>query len=553
MFNFYAHFNVNRIMTVNENFLDSILIEVGEFGRYQRRICFLIFIATFISYFPSVVYVFETKQIDHRCEIPECELVSSDFVPNWWQNAIPPDDDNNPSQCIRYRRISNNSHSCNASDFDRSVTESCDNYVYETTEISIIQDFDLQCPENVWRLALVGTINSAGLFVGLPIAGILSDKFGRKAILIGTLGLSGVAGLIRSFTNSYIFFIVMEFIEAAFGAGAYATAFVIGVELVGPSKRILVGLLINAFYALGGVFEGGMAWAFQSWRPLVQLLYALPLLCISYYWLVPESVRWLLNKKRHGEAQKILETLAKVNIRTISKENLVKLCNEEEEEKFSDNAFKELFRSIILLMRFVNCAFCWIAIVFVYNGLTINSVELSGNSYLDFILTIFVEIPGAIVAFLIVDRIGRRYTLATGFFISAFSCVGSIFMTQDMYTLKLIIYLLGKFGISINMCVIYSVTTELFPTPLRNSLLSASSMFGRIGAMVAPQIPLLEATWKPLPLTLFAAMSLVAGFTSLLFPETMNIKLPDTIEQAENIGKLSKMRRSKDEMISVIP
>lgn len=40
-----------------------------------------------------------------------------------------------------------------------------------------------------------------------------------------------------------------------------------------------------------------------------------------------------------------------------------------------------------------------------------------------------------------------------------------------------------------------------------------------------------------LPLILFGSLSIVSGVLSLLFPETLNTTLPDTIEEAENIGK----------------
>lgn len=46
-----------------------------------------------------------------------------------------------------------------------------------------------------------------------------------------------------------------------------------------------------------------------------------------------------------------------------------------------------------------------------------------------------------------------------------------------------------------------------------------------------------EQVWTPLPVVLFATMSFAAALLTLLFPETLNTKLPDTIEEAENIGK----------------
>lgn len=41
-----------------------------------------------------------------------------------------------------------------------------------------------------------------------------------------------------------------------------------------------------------------------------------------------------------------------------------------------------------------------------------------------------------------------------------------------------------------------------------------------------------------LPLILFGLMSIIAGLLSLIFPETLGTKLPDTVWQAENIGRV---------------
>lgn len=95
-------------------------------------------------------------------------------------------------------------------------------------------------------------------------------------------------------------------------------------------------------------------------------------------------------------------------------------------------------------------------------------------------------------------------------------------------------------------------------------------MFGRTGSMVAPQMPLLVNNYtkfkynhrianftiitelyffqaeimESLPLILFGTMSVTSGILVLLFPETLNTKLPDTIEEAEVIGRKNASQES---------
>lgn len=42
--------------------------------------------------------------------------------------------------------------------------------------------------------------------------------------------------------------------------------------------------------------------------------------------------------------------------------------------------------------------------------------------------------------------------------------------------------------------------------------------------------------WKPLPLLLFGAASLISGLLSLLIPETFGKRLPDTMQDGERFG-----------------
>lgn len=60
------------------------------------------------------------------------------------------------------------------------------------------------------------------------------------------------------------------------------------------------------------------------------------------------------------------------------------------------------------------------------------------------------------------------------------------------------------------------------------------STVARLGAMVAPFVPILGNYMASLPLLLFGTVSFIGGILSLFLPETLGKKLPDTVEEAEH-------------------
>ncbi|KAK5650490.1 hypothetical protein RI129_001519 [Pyrocoelia pectoralis] len=336
----------------------------------------------------------------------------------------------------------------------------------------------------------------------------------------------------------------MTIIDSVLRAGAYANCFIIGMEFVAPEKRTIIGTVLSMFSGISGMIVGALAWILQTWRTLDRIMNGVCLLVVAYYWLLPESARWLLTKERYTDVENILQNISKTNGRHLPKETLKKLrCSSTSENIGTVRSFKELLKSPILTRRFINCSICWTICLFSYYGLTINSIALSNNSYFDFILTMLVEIPGNIAVYLVLHRVGKRYTLSLSFLTCGVSSLSFIFISKDLYWLQLCMYLLGKFCSAMVITIIYTLTTEIFPTRLRSSLLSSCSMFGRIGSMSAPQVPILKHYWQHLPLVLFGTTAVIASVLSLLFPETMGVPLPDTIEEAENIGNKIKSEK----------
>lgn len=83
--------------------------------------------------------------------------------------------------------------------------------------------------------------------------------------------------------------------------------------MVGPQKREMSGIVLNYFYSVGEAIVGLLFWLYPNWVALQLMVSVPPLLFIGYYWIVPESVRWLLARKDYTKARKIIKKAAHVN------------------------------------------------------------------------------------------------------------------------------------------------------------------------------------------------------------------------------------------------
>ncbi|XP_013174146.1 PREDICTED: organic cation transporter protein-like [Papilio xuthus] len=531
--------------------LDSILKQLGAFGKYNIVNYALLLFPIFLAGMYGSVFVFEAPDITYRCEISQCEDVNKSM---WLEHAIPREKDNLLSKCKQYQFIGNysqNNGTCSERDFNKAVVEECEKYVY-SDEDSAVKDFNLGCQN--WKRTLIGTIHNSGLFLSLPLTGIISDRYGRKIALSIACLMNGIFGFIRSFSTSYIMMLIFEFLEAGLGAGAYSTAFVLAMELVGPKGRVFGNTLINAVYVLGLMSLSGLSWWLQDWRLQIRIIYAPAFLGFTYLWILNESVRWLLSKGRHNEAVDILKKAMKMNKVDLTDDVLSPLSElgdvedtkskevapKEEENKSS---FTQALKSNIIRKRVLVCSFLWITCTFVYYGLSINSVSLAGNKYLNFMLVAFVEIPANFACLLVLDRFGRKRTLITTYVLSACLCISLSLLPKDQKWLPLVIYLSGKFSITVAYSSVYIYVSEVFPTNVRQSLLAVCSALGRVGSTLAPLTPLLALYYDNLPAIFFGSMTLVASALVFTLPETINVPLPDTVEEAE---KLSRRKDVKD-------
>ncbi|XP_026744635.1 organic cation transporter protein-like [Trichoplusia ni] len=524
--------------------LDYVLVnEIGQFGKYQMVNLLLVAIPLAMSAFMSE-YIFSAAAIPHRCQIPECGEYTKDHLidPSWLLNAVPAADNANGfDSCSRFTNtgVNGSLQSCPSNLFTPQLQD-CDGFVY-ARDNSVVYDFDLGCQD--WLRALAGTLSSVGTLLVLPIAGFVSDNYGRRVALVISVVNLAIFGIIRAFSVNYPMYLTLQLLQTTLGAGTFSSSYIFATEFVGPKYRVLTSATCSSMFAVGQVILGGVAWLIQPWRYMILALHIPCFLIIAYYWILNESVRWLLSQQKFDEAKIVLEKVAKRNGTQISEKSMNALLTpppkveREEGAPEPPGVFAAIFKSPVLLRRVCTTPIWWITTTFVYYGLSINATSLSDTMYLNYILTCLIEIPGFYTAVLILDRIGRKATLSSGFLFSAACNIAFAFIPDDYATLRLVIYLLGKFGISVVFTSLYLYTSELYPTQYRHSLLAFSSMIGRIGSITAPLTPVLMDYWQGIPSVMFGAMGILSGILVLTQPETLGCKMPDTLEDAEAIGK----------------
>ncbi|NXU35219.1 S22A3 protein, partial [Drymodes brunneopygia] len=526
---------------------DEVLKEAGEFGRFQKRVFFLLSQTgiTFSSLFASVVFLGRAPD-NFWCRIPGAAELSErcgwtlEEERNFTVLPLHLGNESISGECKRLDVTWDSSASCtsplapygNHSTGSLPLAPCQGSWVYEQPHSSIVSEYDLVCG-NAWMLDLSQAILNLGFLAGAFILGYAADRYGRILIyLLSCLGV-GICGVIVAFSPNFTVFLIFRFLQGMFGKGTWMTAYVIVTEIVGSDQRN-VGIVIQMFFTLGIIILPGIAYLIPTWQG-IQLAITLPnFLFLLYYWVVPESPRWLLTRKKGEKALKIMRNIAKHNGKFLSPHySEITISNEE----VSNPSFLDLVRTPQMRKNTLILMYAWFTSALIYQGLVMRLGIIGGNLYLDFFISGAVELPAAFLIIVTIDRIGRRLPFAMSNIVASIACLITAFLPEDIPWLKTTVATLGRLSITIAFEVVYLVNSELYPTTVRNFGVSLCSSLCDLGGIIAPFLLFrLAAIWLELPLIIFSILAAVCGLLVLLLPETKGISLPETVEDVEKLS-----------------
>jgi OCT family organic cation transporter-like MFS transporter 4/5 len=529
---------------------DDILPYLGEFGRYQKRIYILLCLPAILCALHKLAGVFLQANVKHRCQLP-FEFDNATYIIPELNMTIPWDSNlNSWSSCARLDANFTSEYFDAGIPANQSVK--CDRWVYDKSvyKSSAVTEYNLVCDDAHFRV-MADSLFMVGALLGSIIFGGLSDRFGRRPIFFLSLVLQVVFGLAAAVAPEYYSFMVCRLIIGSTTSGVFLVAYVIAMEMVGPSKRLYAGVICQFFFSTGYILTAGFAYFIKDWRILQAALSAPGILFLCYWWFVPESVRWLITKSRGAEAKELLLKAAKENKVTIPEDVLDNLLPQPEMAKSDHPSQQEsgkhnttgkqatlldLFCYRNLRKKTLVILFSWFVNSGTYYGLSWNTSNLGGNDYINFLVSGAVEYPGYAFLLLALNRWGRRAVLCGCMIVGGVALLLTSVVPTDTNWLIVTLAMIGKMAITASYGTVYIFSAEQFPTVVRNIGIGAASTSARIGGILAPYFLLLGDHWRPLPLLIYGALALCGGLLSLLLPETLNKKLPDTIEDGELFG-----------------
>ncbi|WP_406498166.1 aromatic acid/H+ symport family MFS transporter [Streptomyces sp. NBC_01604] len=389
--------------------------------------------------------------------------------------------------------------------------------------------------EHSWGLTpagagLIGSFALIGMLIGATTVGTLTDKLGRRRMLIGCLAwFSVMTGLCAIATSPEVFGI-FRFLAGLGLGGVLPTASALSSEYSHPKARNLVFAIIFSGFPVGGIiaaFTGMFVIPRFGWQAMF-LLGLLPLVLIVPVALrfLPESIVFLRAKGRHAEAE---QTARRWNITLDDTENKAPASTQAPTGTGSDgmSPVKTLLSRdyVVATLCFLVMSCLCLFMIYGYNTWLPEIMRRAGyssGSALGFLLMFNLgAVVGQLLISLAADRLGSKPIIVTTYLLAG---VAVILLSLRLPTAVLYAAVaLGGVGAMGTQTFLLAYVSKYYPARMGATALGWTLGFGRIGSMLAPPL---------LGLIIGAGLALQWNFYALAVPAVIGAVLTGLVPRA---------------------
>ncbi|KAI1291778.1 Solute carrier family 22 member 8 [Halotydeus destructor] len=524
--------------------LDYVLLHLGNPGRYQLFVAFLIFCLQLPISFTNNLWKYYADEPPHRCLIPfefANGTTESEWIPVVTRGKV-----QTFSQCTQFT----DSHN------QWKGTQSCQHgwqYKPYHEEHNVIIEYDLVCERKYLANGLYYGTFVAAMFGGL-VFGTIADHFERKRSLLVSLYLFIAAAFSLHFAQDFLSFAVCYAFQACFIMGVHVTSYVLLIEVFPTPYQLQASLYLVAFSTFSSMLLPLLMWLIKNWR-YVQLAVSAPgVVFLAHVWLLPQSPLWLVVEGKIHATENLMEKLAQQNGKTLPPSfrlHVQKMYNSVKSSSY------ELRHRIV--PKFSSPALRWYLLVHFYLffvvGLTMEVTEshmlhLNSTKYADHFYRGLIDLGSIILIYYFAVRLGPRTVQAILFILAGLLMMSSITLQEMMpkpsddvsatfdYRLLLLPSILvsgAKTLMKTLPAFIYYHSVKSLPTGVRVVGFACCMCWNFMGQMAAPNLLVLAELIAPfIPIGLCGSLSVIGGGLSLLFPSCWRKPLPNTVDEVEN-------------------